>query len=50
MTEHGSCYQLLKAFNERFDTDDLERINRIQFIEDRLKEEDDNIGFNKRQP
>ena len=50
MSQHGNCYELLKAFNERFDTDDLERINEIQTMEDKLKEEDDNIGFNKRQP
>ena len=50
MSEHGNCYELLKSFNERFDIDDLERINSIQFMEERLKEEDDIIGFNKRQP
>ena len=50
MSQHGNCYELLKAFNDRFDTDDLERINEIQTMEDKLKEEDDNIGFNKRQP
>jgi len=48
MSEHGNCYELLKSFNERFDIDDLERINSIQFMEERLKEEDDIIGFNKR--
>ena len=41
MTQHGQCYELLKAFNDRFDTDDLERINEIQTMEDKLKEEDD---------
>jgi len=40
----------LKAFSERFDSDDQGRINEIEAIEERLKEEDDNIGFNKKQP
>ena len=48
--QHGGCYELLKAFSERFDSDDQGRINEIEAIEERLKEEDDNIGFNKKQP
>ena len=36
----------LTTFNEKFDMDDLERVNEIEGIEERLKEEGECIGGN----
>ena len=36
----------MNTFNEQFDTEDLERINEIEGLEERLREEGESIGGN----
>ena len=39
----GECRSLVDSFEEQFDNDDLERINKIQIINEMLNEEEENI-------
>ena len=41
--KYGSCRSQVDKFDDKFDTEDLERINEIQQIEDKLYDEDLNI-------
>ena len=41
--QYGNCRSQVDSFDEKFDTEDLERINEIQLIEDKLYDEDLNI-------
>lgn len=41
--QYGNCRNQVDQFDERFDTDDLERINEIQLIDDKLNDEEQNI-------
>jgi hypothetical protein len=45
-TKFGDSIKQLNTLNEKFDTDDLERINEIELLEDRLREEGESIGGN----
>lgn len=38
--KYGNCRNQVDQFDERFDTDDLERINEIQLIDDKLNDEE----------
>jgi hypothetical protein len=42
----GESMRQLSTFNQHFDSDDLERVNEIESIEDRLREEGESIGGN----
>jgi len=44
--KYGDSIRHLNTFNEQFDTDDLERINEIENLEERLREEGESIGGN----
>ena len=44
--KYGDSIKHLNTFNEQFETEDLERINEIEGLEERLREEGESIGGN----
>jgi 3-methyladenine DNA glycosylase AlkC len=43
---YGESIDFMKEFSERFENEDMERLNELRVLEERLDDEQENIGLN----